>query len=125
MAQDLGVSEGVAGQAVTATAFAALFASLSITALTRGSDRRVVLMFFSALLAASGLITAPAPGFLVLLVGRLSMEASTCQPVRPKKNRPAAKVQPPTECTSDIRMAKMPDAPQVRPSGAAGAKSGL
>ncbi len=71
MARELGVSEGAAGQAVTAIAFVALFASLSITALTRGVDRHVVLMSFSALLAVSSLITALAPGFLVLLVGRL------------------------------------------------------
>ncbi|VTN12715.1 Purine ribonucleoside efflux pump nepI [Raoultella terrigena] len=39
MAQDLGISEGMAGQSVTTTAFVAMFASLFITTLIRTTDR--------------------------------------------------------------------------------------
>lgn len=46
MAASLGVSEGMAGQAVTATALVALVTGLLITPATRKIDRRWVLMFF-------------------------------------------------------------------------------
>ena len=48
MAQDLGISEGVAGQSVTTTAFVAMFASLFITSIIRNTDRRYVVILFSA-----------------------------------------------------------------------------
>jgi len=71
MAVDLGVSEGLAGQAVTATAVVALFTGLLIATLTRGVDRRIVLLGFSVLLILSNLLVALAPNFTVLLTGRL------------------------------------------------------
>lgn len=49
MASSLGVSEGMAGQAVTATALVALVTGLLIATATRNIDRRWVLMFFSVL----------------------------------------------------------------------------
>lgn len=70
MARDLGVSEGVAGQSVTVTALAALFASLFTSRITRGIDRRIVVLSFSLLLTVSSLMVALAPGIVVLLVGR-------------------------------------------------------
>lgn len=71
MAADLGITEGTAGQAVTATAIVALVASLLITAATRTIDRRVLLLGFSILLIVSNLLVALAPGLPVLLVGRV------------------------------------------------------
>ena len=53
MAQDLGISEGVAGQSVTVTAFVAMFASLFITQVIGTIDRRKVVILFSVLLTLS------------------------------------------------------------------------
>ncbi|WP_435169031.1 MFS transporter [Falsirhodobacter sp. 1013] len=71
MATDLQVSEGMAGQAVTATAVVALFTGLLIATLTRGIDRRHVLLGFSVLLILSNLLVALSGSFALLLVGRL------------------------------------------------------
>ena len=53
MAQDLGISEGVAGQSVTVTAFVAMFASLFITQTIQATDRRYVVILFAVLLTLS------------------------------------------------------------------------
>lgn len=71
MAAELGVTEGLAGQAVTATAAIGLIASLLVPAATRGLDRRVVLLAFSALLVASNLLAAMASTLPVLIAARL------------------------------------------------------
>lgn len=71
LAADLRVSEGLAGQAVTATAGVALITSLLITVLTRKIDRRQVLLGFSILLIISNLIAAMAPNLTVLLFARV------------------------------------------------------
>jgi predicted MFS family arabinose efflux permease len=71
MAASLGVSEGMAGQAVTVTAGVALLAALLAATVTRGLDRRLVLLCYSALLIASNLMVAFAPGLGVLLLGRV------------------------------------------------------
>ncbi|WP_292899868.1 MFS transporter [Nitratireductor sp.] len=71
MAQELEVSEGMAGQAVTATAVVALITSLLVSAATRNIDRRHVLLGFTVLLMASNLMVAFAPDIMVLLVGRV------------------------------------------------------
>ncbi|GAA0497871.1 MFS transporter [Pigmentiphaga daeguensis] len=71
MAGSLGVTEGMAGQAVTATSAVALVTSLLIAAATRGIDRRWVLMGFSVLLIASNLMVAFAPSLAVILLGRV------------------------------------------------------
>ncbi len=47
MARSLDISEALAGQAVTATATVAFFAGLLAAVVTRGLDRRMVLMGFS------------------------------------------------------------------------------
>ena len=70
MAQDLGISEGVAGQSVTTTAFVAMFASLFITSIIRSTDRRYVVILFSVLLTVSCLLVSFANSFSLLLVGR-------------------------------------------------------
>ncbi|MGX4846749.1 MFS transporter [Enterobacter cloacae] len=71
MAASLGVTEGMAGQAVTATALVALVTGLLITPATKSIDRRWVLMFFSVLQIVSSLLVAFAPTLHVLLMGRL------------------------------------------------------
>ncbi|MCF6656635.1 purine ribonucleoside efflux pump NepI [Raoultella ornithinolytica] len=70
MAQDLGISEGLAGQSVTTTAFVAMFASLFITSMIRSTDRRYVVILFSVLLTVSCLLASFANSFALLLVGR-------------------------------------------------------
>lgn len=71
MAAELGVSEALAGQAVTVTAVAALFSGLLLPGLTRGIDRRVVLLGFSVLMIASNLLVAFSSSLIVLLVMRI------------------------------------------------------
>ena len=71
MAMDLGVSEALAGQAVTVTAVVALFAGLLVPGLTRGIDRRVVLLGFSLLMIASNLLVAFSSSLAVLLLMRI------------------------------------------------------
>ena len=70
MAQDLGISEGVAGQSVTVTAFVAMFASLFITQVIGTIDRRKVVILFSVLLTLSCLLVSFAESFTLLLLGR-------------------------------------------------------
>lgn len=71
MAAELGVSEALAGQAVTVTAVAALFSGLLLPGLTRGVDRRVVLLGFSVLMIASNLLVAFSSSLIVLLIMRI------------------------------------------------------
>jgi predicted MFS family arabinose efflux permease len=71
MAADLGVSEALAGQAVTVTAVVALFAGLLVPGLTRALDRRVVLLGFSALMVGSNLLVAASSSLAVLLLMRI------------------------------------------------------
>lgn len=71
MAADLGLTEGMAGQAVTVTAAVAMVTSLLIAVVTRRIDRRLVLLTFSALLIVSNLMVAFAPGLPLLLLGRV------------------------------------------------------
>lgn len=70
MAQDLGISEGVAGQSVTVTAFVAMFASLFITQAIGATNRRYVVILFSILLTLSCLLVSFSNSFTLLLIGR-------------------------------------------------------
>ena len=70
MAQDLGISEGVAGQSVTVTAFVAMFASLFITQAIGATNRRYVVILFSVLLTLSCLLVSFSNSFTLLLLGR-------------------------------------------------------
>lgn len=71
MAADLGVTEALAGQAVTVTAVVALFAGLMVPRLTRNLDRRKVLLGFTVLMIASNLLVALSSSLAVLLVMRI------------------------------------------------------
>ena len=71
MAWELGITEGLAGQAVTATAVIGFMTGLTVTAITRRIDRRLVLLGFSLLLVFSNLLVAVAPNLPTLLAGRM------------------------------------------------------
>lgn len=71
IARALDISEALAGQAVTATAIVAFFAGLLAAVVTRGLDRRLVLMVFSVLLIVSNLLVAAAPNLPLLLLARV------------------------------------------------------
>ncbi|MEX3020890.1 MFS transporter [Kluyvera sp. STS39-E] len=100
MASSLGVTEGVAGQTVTATALVALVTGLLITSATKSIDRRWVLMFFTVLQIVSSLMVAFAPSLHVLLIGRLllgvaiggfwAMSTATAMRLVPAKDVPKA-----------------------------------
>lgn len=76
MAKDLGITEGLAGQAVTATSILAVVTSLLIAFVTRKLNRKTVLLSLSILLALSSLTVALAPGFKLILLGRLVLGIS-------------------------------------------------
>lgn len=71
LAADIGVSEGTAGLAVAATAIAGAVTAPSIAVLLPRTDRRVVLLATIVAAALSNAAVAAAPGFTVLLTGRL------------------------------------------------------
>ncbi|WP_245312599.1 MFS transporter [Bradyrhizobium macuxiense] len=71
MANDLGVSPGLAGQAVTATSLAGLVGALFTPTLTRSFNRKPVLLSFSILLVISNLLVALAASITFLLAARI------------------------------------------------------
>ncbi|WP_215751173.1 MULTISPECIES: MFS transporter [unclassified Gluconobacter] len=71
MATGLGVSEALAGQAVTVTAVVAMFSGLLTASLTRRVDRRIVLLAFSLLMITSNLLAALSSSLIVLLAMRV------------------------------------------------------
>jgi len=73
MAADLGISEGMAGQTITAVGLFAVAASLLFVPLIQKSDRRAILLLFSALLIVSNLMTAFSPNLFVMILGRCGL----------------------------------------------------
>jgi predicted MFS family arabinose efflux permease len=71
MSADLGVSDGAAGQAVTATAVVGAITALIIPVFTRNLDRKIVLLTLSLLLVISNTLAATAETLPVLLVARV------------------------------------------------------
>ncbi|MFE6163054.1 MFS transporter [Streptomyces sp. NPDC056486] len=71
MAADLGISEAVAGQAVTVTAAAAMISGLLTATLTRKIDRRVVLLGFTVLMIVSNLLVAVSTNMVMLMLMRI------------------------------------------------------
>ena len=76
IAADFKISEGAAGQTVTATAAFALLSSLLVTAVIRNLDRRILMLGFTILLLISNLIAAFALNLPMLLVGRVLLGAA-------------------------------------------------
>ena len=76
IAADFKISEGAAGQTVSATAIFALLSSLFVTAVIRNLDRRTLMLGFTILLLISNLIAAFALNFPMLLIGRVLLGAA-------------------------------------------------
>lgn len=70
IATDLSLSEGKAGQAIGISGLFAVIASLFLSTLTRGLDRKPVLLSMTVLLVISGVMVAFAPNYPVLMLGR-------------------------------------------------------
>lgn len=70
IARDLGVTEGMAGQTVTVVGIFAVCTSLLLAPLTRGINRRRILLTFSALLVLSNVLVGAAPSYAIQLIGR-------------------------------------------------------
>ncbi|MEE5085910.1 MFS transporter [Pseudomonas alliivorans] len=70
IAQDLGISQGQAGQAISISGFFAVLTSLLNTPLTGRFDRKKVLLGFSLLLLLSGVTVTFAPNGVVFMTGR-------------------------------------------------------
>jgi DHA1 family purine ribonucleoside efflux pump-like MFS transporter len=70
MAADLGVSDGAAGQAVTATAAVGAAAALTLPVLTRALDRKRVILALTSLLVLSNVLAATAGSLPVLIAAR-------------------------------------------------------
>ncbi|RDD84366.1 MFS transporter [Streptomyces parvulus] len=76
IADDLGVSEGAAGQSVTVTAVAAGLAGLFLPVLLPRTERRRVMIGLTVLAVASNLVVAFAPNLPLLLASRLLLGVS-------------------------------------------------
>ncbi|MEE5124024.1 MFS transporter [Pseudomonas alliivorans] len=70
IAQDLGISQGQAGQAISISGFFAVLTSLLNTPLTGRFDRKKVLLGFSLMLLLSGVTVTFAPNGVVFMTGR-------------------------------------------------------
>ncbi|SDV47252.1 MFS transporter [Chitinasiproducens palmae] len=100
LAAGFGVSEALAGQAVTVTALVALLAGLLVPGLTRRLDRRVVLLSFTMLMIASNVLVALSSSVAVLLAMRVllgialggfwSMAAAVAMRLVPARSVPRA-----------------------------------
>jgi MFS family permease len=100
IAADLHVSEGRAGQAIAVSGLFAVLTSLSISSLTRGLDRRWVLLGLTLLMMLSGLMVAFAPTTSIFMAGRAlvgvviggfwSMSAATVMRLVPEAAVPRA-----------------------------------
>jgi DHA1 family purine ribonucleoside efflux pump-like MFS transporter len=73
MSIDLGVSDGAAGQAVTATAIVGAIAAPTIPVLTRNFDRKRVILALTLLLVLSNALAIVAASLPVLLVSRVML----------------------------------------------------
>lgn len=71
MAADLGVSEGQAGQTVTATAVMGAITAPTLALLLPRVDRRTVMLGLTALALLSNLLVAVSPGLVTVVLARL------------------------------------------------------
>ncbi|OCG32987.1 MFS transporter [Gilliamella sp. Fer2-1] len=70
IAQTLKITEGMAGQTVTAVGIFAVIASLTLAPLTKQINRRLVLLTLSILLVIANILVAFTPNYIILLIGR-------------------------------------------------------
>ncbi len=71
LAHDLGITEGAAGQAVTATAIVAAISAPTMAIITKNIDRRIVMWGLTLLLILSNVLAAVAWSLPVLLAARV------------------------------------------------------
>lgn len=71
MAADFSVTEGQAGLAVAATAFAGMLTAPTMSSIVPRTDRRTVLLILLALATVSNALVTLSPSFGVMLMGRL------------------------------------------------------
>jgi predicted MFS family arabinose efflux permease len=100
VAADLGVSEGLAGQAISVSGAFAVISSLSIASLARGMDRKMLLLGMTLLMFVSAGVTALASNYAVYLFGRVligisiggfwSLSAATAMRLVPPPDVPRA-----------------------------------
>ena len=76
IARDLHVSDGVAGLMITMPGIAAAIAAPVVTISSGRLDRRKLLWLLMAMLVVSNLLSAVAPNFAVMLLGRLLLGVS-------------------------------------------------
>ena len=70
IAAGLHITEGQAGQTIAVSGLFAVITSLTISTLTRGIDRRAILLALTLLMVVSGLIVAFAPNAVAFMAGR-------------------------------------------------------
>lgn len=70
IASGLQVTEGQAGQAIAVSGILAVVTSLFIASVTRGVDRRILLLCLTGLMIASGAIVAAASTYPIFMTGR-------------------------------------------------------
>ncbi|QGW85075.1 MFS transporter [Variovorax paradoxus] len=100
IADDLHVTQGMAGQGIAVSGAFAVLTSLSISALAGGMDRKTLLLGLTALMAVSGAVVAWAPSYPVYMAGRAligvviggfwSMSAATAMRLVPPRQVPRA-----------------------------------
>ncbi len=100
LADDLQVSQGLAGQGLAISGAFAVLASLSIGWIAGSLNRKTLLLALTALMAVSGAVVALAPNYLVYMVGRAligvviggfwSMSAATAMRLVPAARVPRA-----------------------------------
>jgi predicted MFS family arabinose efflux permease len=76
MARDFGITEGLAGQVVTATAVMGMIAGPGTALLFPKLDRKVLIVGLLALALVSNLLTAAAPSYALVVVARLALGAA-------------------------------------------------
>ncbi|MCG6539106.1 MFS transporter [Pseudomonas sp. KSR10] len=70
LAQDLRISEGMAGQGIAISGAFAVLTSLFLASLTLGINRKTLLLGLTAAMGLSGVIIALAPNYLIYMLGR-------------------------------------------------------
>jgi predicted MFS family arabinose efflux permease len=70
MADDLHVTEGLAGQGITISGAFAVLTSLSIPWLAGAVNRKTLLLALTGMMAVSGVVVAMAPDYQTYMVGR-------------------------------------------------------
>ncbi|MEO3990566.1 MFS transporter [Pseudocitrobacter cyperus] len=70
IAQDLNVTEGLAGQGIAISGALAVLTSLTLSTLAGNANRKYLLMGMTILMAISGLVIALASSYLVYMAGR-------------------------------------------------------